>query len=181
MTKARTPAGIYIIAFVLLALVMVSSSIAIALPLYLNPASTTFPDATLDNAESLDTIMSYIEADKTNEIDYSETDYNCVDFSWDTMRALNAEGIEARMLVITYVDESKHSVVIAPSEQGWVIIEPQSDEIINPEIGKTECVQIPLIYGIHFLNIKTVAKMEVITYDFVDLNQYIGNGSIYEK
>lgn len=133
-----------------------------------SPNLTTVEDA----AKSFNTVMDAIKADKTNENTYDEVHYNCVDFSWDTMRALNAEGIEARILIITYSNGEKHSANIIPtSDKGWVIVEPQYDKIITPEVGKAEWLPISLGFSIPIFT-KVVDKLEVLDYNFVDISTY---------
>jgi len=156
-----------VLCFVLVALLGLS---AISLPiLYGNSTSLA---TTVDSAKSFNTVMSAIKADNTNENIYDEIHYNCVDFSWDTMRALNAEGIEARILIITYSNGEKHAVDIIPtSDKGWIVVEPQYDKIITPEVGKAEWLPISLGLSIPIFT-KIVEKLEVLDYNFVDISTY---------
>lgn len=182
-------ACMYTITAAMVALVIVISSMAIAMPLYISsrlspPPATSIPMASLDGAMAFDGVMDVIKSDDTNDTVYDERYYNCMDFSWDTMRSLNAQGVEARILVITYSNGSKHAVVIIPtSDKGWVVVEPQSDEVIDPEVGKVDIMMLfPMLlpYSIPVLS-EVVSKVEVLDYNFVDIGQYIGNGSIYHE
>lgn len=144
----------------------------IPLSIFYGNSSNSVPIATIDGSSSFDTVMGAIKADNTNENTYDEVHYNCVDFSWDTMRALNAEGIEARILIITYSNGEKHSANIIPtSDKGWIIVEPQYDKIITPEVGKAEWLPIPLGFSIPIFT-KVVDKLEVLDYNFVDISTY---------
>lgn len=174
-----------IIASAFLAVAMIFLFATVALPLYAPKLvkGMNTPIATLDNAMSFSDVMNVIGADPINERAYNEVSYNCVDFSWDTMRMLNSQGINARILIISYINDSKHAVVIVPTcDKGWVIIETMNDSIISPNIGQRMLINpfgnskitIPMPFSI-------VAKMEVLDFDFVDIKEYIGNGSIYEK
>jgi len=139
--------------------------------------------ATGDTTRSSDTVIADIKATGIYERTYNQVSYNCMDFAWDTARALNADWISAKVLIITYTDGSQHAVdIIDTTDKGWIIVEPQSAQIIHPEVGKVDITYLPSFMSFGGMPIISngIVRMQVMDYDrmsFVDLAQYIGDYS----
>jgi len=62
--------------------------------------------------------------------------YNCMDFAWDAMRALQWKGQPSAIVRLGYFDGTGHTVLIVPTaDKGYQFIEPQTSETIRPQVG----------------------------------------------
>lgn len=62
--------------------------------------------------------------------------YNCIDYAWDAMRALQWKGQPSAIVRLGFLDGTGHSVLIVPTEdKGYQFIEPQTNEPIRPLVG----------------------------------------------
>jgi len=96
--------------------------------------------------------MSFIKTDDTNTIEYGEG-FNCVDSSIRLWLNARWQGITAYPMRINYEDSAiHHMVVIFPTaDRGDVIIEPQEDIRIRPQIGKLHNEKV--INGLYILEL----------------------------
>jgi hypothetical protein len=62
--------------------------------------------------------------------------YNCMDFAWSAMRALQWKGQPSAIVRLGYPDGTGHTVLIVPTaDKGYQFIEPQNNETIHPGVG----------------------------------------------
>lgn len=98
-------------------------------------------EITLHNNEkakcvSYKTVMKFLEKDKTDENDYSES-YNCVYFTEELHNHAETKKIKCTAVTIFCEDDTAHMLVMFPLKNGDnLYIEPQSDCIANVEIGE---------------------------------------------
>jgi len=92
---------------------------------------------------TFDQLMEFLERDKTDQHMYISSDvdetnfFECVQFTYTLLRNAYKEGIFACPVVIYFPDELSHMIIaFNTTDEGWVFIEPQTDEIINLSIGK---------------------------------------------
>jgi len=87
--------------------------------------------------QTYEQVMSFIKRDDTNTIEYREG-FNCVDSSIRLWLNARWQGIAAYPMRINYENSlTHHMVVIFPTaDRGDLIIEPQEDVRIRPQIGK---------------------------------------------
>jgi len=83
--------------------------------------------------EDMEELFSFIQADKTDEIEYSSNRFNCMDFAITTSD--NALKIGYRVIFLySYNLETKaaHAVCMAyvQKDSKWMVWEPQTDEIL---------------------------------------------------
>ena len=87
--------------------------------------------------------------------------YNCVDYAWDAMRALQWRGQPSAIVRLGFSDGTGHTVLIAPtSDKGYQFVEPQTDEIIRPQVGA-------MYAG------KTVANMTVLEFQWRPFDVFV--------
>ncbi len=81
-------------------------------------------------------MMDFIEKDKTDREQYIEDGYVCEDFAMDVCNNAEEEGIRCAYVIIHY-PESGHAIVAFNTvDKGLIYIESQSDELVEPRIGK---------------------------------------------
>lgn len=87
--------------------------------------------------QTYEQVMAFINSDDTDTIEYKEG-FNCVDSSIRLWLNARWQGISAYPMRINYEDSPiNHMVVIFPTaDRGDIIIEPQEDLLIRPQIGK---------------------------------------------
>jgi hypothetical protein len=62
--------------------------------------------------------------------------YNCVDFAWAAMRALQWKGQPSAIVRLGFADGMGHTVLIVPTaDKGYQFIEPQNNSIVHPVVG----------------------------------------------
>jgi hypothetical protein len=114
--------------------------------------------AVLQDFSSIKELISFLKADKTNEIVYSSPDFVCHHFTEELIRNARADGfrleyfgiygkvlknyqndyssyLSASGFIGTWGDGEGHAVCIAHIENQSIIIEPQTDVIFRYEDG----------------------------------------------
>ena len=82
-------------------------------------------------------MMDFIEKDKTEREQYIVGEYVCEDFAMDVCNNAEEEGIRCAYVTIHYPEESGHAIVAFNTiDKGLIYIEPQTDELVEPRIGK---------------------------------------------
>ena len=87
-------------------------------------------------------VEAFLKKDKTNRNNYTAVEYDCTQFSMDTVRNAMKQGIYACVVSITYEDnETKdrtgHSIIaFNTSDFGVIYFEPQADGIVNLKLGE---------------------------------------------
>lgn len=87
--------------------------------------------------------------------------YNCMDYAWTAMRALNWDGQPAAIAVIMYDDGTGHALVLTATEDdGWVSIDPKTGMIVVPYVGGvlTEDITSINIMTIHWVPLEEFKK-----------------------
>ena len=91
----------------------------------------------------------FIINDRTNEINYDNSTFNCAHYSRNVNNNSEKNGIRCGYVKITYkiINNSRHFphaiVVFNTTDKGPVFFEPQTDEKVQLEIGKeywSECI-----------------------------------------
>lgn len=88
-------------------------------------------------------MMRFLRNDDTDKNRYIEDKYDCKNYSTDLCNSAEAVGIRCAYVSIGYPGGIGHVIVAFNTiEKGLIYIEPQSDELVNVEIGKHfyECV-----------------------------------------
>jgi len=81
-------------------------------------------------------MMDFIRKDKTDRRQYIEGKYVCAHFAKDVCNNAEEEGIRCAYVIINY-PESSHSIVAFNTiDKALIYVEPQSDELVEPAIGK---------------------------------------------
>jgi len=113
-------------------------------------------------------LTDILAEDDTSEQEYQEG-YNCIDYAWEVMRALQWEGIDSGIIALTYEDGTSHAILIVPTEdKGWQFIDPQSDALVSPQIGS-------------YYNGKRITKIEVMVLEWVDISEFTDDPRFYEE
>lgn len=107
---------------------------------------------------SLDTVQSALVEDTTNEITY-EVGWNCLDYAWTVMRNFQWQGINTSIVSLLFEDNTRHTLLLIPTTDGWYLIEAQSDAIVKPSIGGS------------YMG-KRITAVDVLVMDWVDINEY---------
>ena len=81
-------------------------------------------------------LMSFIKEDKTDKEQYIEDEYVCENFAMDVCNNAEKEGIRCAYVIIHYPEGGHTIVAFNTIDKGLIYIEPQSDELVNPRIGK---------------------------------------------
>jgi hypothetical protein len=86
--------------------------------------------------QSLADVQAFMNNDSTDEITLGEG-FNCVEFTFMTMRNANWHGIVAYPIEIDFDDSPNHMVIGFPTnDSGDVFFEPQNDMRIYPAVGR---------------------------------------------
>jgi len=88
--------------------------------------------------------LQFMYNDETNENEYIEDEYMCLQFATETNNNAEAEGIRCYVVELSFQD-SAHSIIgFDTLDRGMVYFEPQSDERVqNLEVGNdywTDCI-----------------------------------------
>ena len=82
-------------------------------------------------------MMSFIMEDRTDNKEYIEGEYICEDFTADVCNAAEREGIRCASVSLRYPDGLGHAIIAFNTiDKGLIYIEPQTDELVEPEIGE---------------------------------------------
>ena len=83
--------------------------------------------------------------------------YNCLDYAWDSMRALSWDGQPAAIAAIIYEDGNGHALVLtATNDKNWMFLDPQTGSEVRPTPGsywagkKIVSVKIMVIHWVEF-------------------------------
>jgi hypothetical protein len=97
----------------------------------LSPGPSAYvPNATLQSLSTTEDILN------TQPIQSYGSGYNCVDFAWAAMRALQWQGQPSAIVRLGFTDGTGHALLIVPtSDNGWRFIEPQANIVVYPSIG----------------------------------------------
>lgn len=97
--------------------------------------------------------------DPTDSIPYQEG-WNCVEYAWNAMRALQWSGIPSGIVRLSYEDGTYHAILITPTDdKGWIFIDPQTDAEVKPKLGG--------MYGD-----KRIRHMEILIMEWVDILEF---------
>ncbi len=115
----------------------------VEIPVYINNTTTEIiemPPTPLENFENKTTLVAWIKADDTSEIDYTNR-WTCMDFTLRVMENANTDGYRVLFVYWQNYDDkgSSHAVCMAycKKEAKYVAWEPQNDKILW-EWGSTE-------------------------------------------
>ncbi len=102
-----------------------------------NSPQNILPPELHPTEQTYEQVISFINSDDTDTIEYGEG-FNCVDSSIRLWLHARWQGISAYPMRINYEDSAiNHMVVIFPTaDRGDIIIEPQDDLQIRPQIGQ---------------------------------------------
>jgi len=84
-------------------------------------------------------LLGFLSRDRTDTKPYITGSYVCSDFSADVNNNAEGEGIRCALVHLDYADEDTpgHAIVaFETTDRGLVFIEPQSDEIVEPVVGR---------------------------------------------
>ena len=81
-------------------------------------------------------MVSFIKEDKTDERQYIEDEYVCQNFAMDICNNAEEEGIRCAYVIIGYPDRGHVIVAFNTIDRGLIYVEPQHDDVVEPEIGK---------------------------------------------
>jgi hypothetical protein len=81
-------------------------------------------------------MMDFIRKDRTDKRQYIEDEYVCANFAMDVCNNAEGEGIRCAYVVISYPESSHAIVAFNTIDRELAYIEPQSDELVNLQIGK---------------------------------------------
>ncbi len=87
-------------------------------------------------------MLTFLRNDRTDRRDYVAAEYVCEDFAKDVCNNAEEKGMRCAFVAMSY-PEGGHAIVgFDTVDAGLVYVEPQSDEIAEPVIGKRyyECV-----------------------------------------
>ena len=81
-------------------------------------------------------LKKFLARDKTDYEPYLEGEYVCTDFAAEVNNNAELEGIRAAFVAINFPEERHAIVAFETIDKGIIFIEPQSDGVAEPTIGK---------------------------------------------
>jgi len=81
-------------------------------------------------------ITLFLERDDTDKTEYSEKNWNCINFSISLIANATLQGIRCGFVILDF-DQIPHAVVAFDTDRGMIYIDPQADTVVHFEIGKT--------------------------------------------
>jgi hypothetical protein len=81
-------------------------------------------------------MMSFIKEDKTDKRQYTKDEYACQNFAMDVCNNAEKKGIRCAYVIIDYLEGGHAIVAFDTFDRGLIYVEPQSDELVVPVIGK---------------------------------------------
>jgi hypothetical protein len=88
--------------------------------------------------------ISFIMTDRTSSKRYDDETFNCAHFSFEVKNNAEIEGIRCAYVFVALRGGVGHALVVFnTTDRGLLFIEPQSNEIVNLEVGKdywADCV-----------------------------------------
>ena len=101
------------------------------------PEQKTSDGYTLQNP-TYQEMKTFIAQDPTNANTYSEDKYVCVDFAAAVNNNAEAKGIRCAVVDIFYPDGYGHTIVVFDTtDRGLIYIEPQFDQEVKLEVGRS--------------------------------------------
>lgn len=95
--------------------------------------------------------------------------YNCLDYAWDSMRALNWDGQPAVVTAIIYESGNGHALVLTATEdKNWMFLDPQTGIEVYPVPGgywagkRIASVQVMVIHWVGLKDFMENPTFEVI-------------------
>lgn len=87
-------------------------------------------------------MLAFLKEDRTDRREYVEGEYVCEDFSKDVCNNAEENGIRCAFVAMGYPEGGHAIVAFNTIDEGLVYIESQSDEIVEPVVGKRyyQCV-----------------------------------------
>jgi len=83
-------------------------------------------------------MMRFLRADDTDKTKYIKDKYECVEFSTDLCNGAEEEGIRCAYVNLRFPDGKGHAIVAFNTiDKGLTYVEPQSDDLVRVEIGKS--------------------------------------------
>ena len=77
------------------------------------------------------------EGDDTDEAQYIEGEYECIEFTTDLCNSAEEKGIRCAYVSVRFPDGRGHAIVAFNTiDKGLIYIEPQYDDLVNIVIGK---------------------------------------------
>jgi hypothetical protein len=85
----------------------------------------------------------FLREDKTDRNKYDEDSYVCSHFGRDVCNNAEEKGLRCAFVELRYSDEGHSIIAFNTIDKDLVYFEPQSDEMVNPIIGKRfyQCVE----------------------------------------
>ena len=83
-------------------------------------------------------LMDFLERDTTDENEYLEDVYTCVDFTTDLNNNAEDAGLRAGYVYMEYPSDHAHSIAaFETADRGIVFIEPQFDDEVTVVVGNS--------------------------------------------
>lgn len=79
-------------------------------------------------------VQNFLEEDKTDQHEYIEGDYVCVDYASDVNNNAEEEGIRCAFVDIRFGDGAHAIVAFQTIDKGLIYVEPQEDVIITTDL-----------------------------------------------
>lgn len=89
-----------------------------------------FVGGTLVNASS-----DFVKTDEVNALPYSDPGFQCLDFAFLLAKNAAAAGFPVDIVLMEFDEGPSHAVVMFYTKDGFMYVEPQTDEIIHPKVG----------------------------------------------
>lgn len=88
------------------------------------------------NTTTEQNVSDFLRSDNTSLYAYGP-DFNCVESVLLAARSAQWQGLSAGVVRLIYVDSNiSHLMLVFPTtDSGWVFAEPQTGEIVNPQVG----------------------------------------------
>lgn len=85
---------------------------------------------------TLNEMTLFLECDDTDKTEYSEKNWNCINFSISLIANATLQGLRCGFVILDF-DQISHAVVAFHTDRGMIYIDPQCDIAVHFEIGKT--------------------------------------------
>ena len=83
-------------------------------------------------------MIEFLAADETSSREYHVDDYNCTDFSADVKTNAASVGLRCAYVNVYFPDGIGHAIVaFDTTDNGVVVIEPQTNEEVNLRVGRS--------------------------------------------
>ena len=81
-------------------------------------------------------MLNFLGRDKTDDNEYVEDVYVCRHFTADVIRNAFDEGYKSYFVYIGFGNVAHAIVAFNTTSHGWIYVEPQTDDIVEPELGE---------------------------------------------